>query len=409
MNEPRYVSVDDLQEQTTLQEAAAKCGVSLDVHGSGRQVRIDCPFGCPGDHVGKRELSVDSGNPQKVFACHSYGCQLRSNLLALMHGWLTGTRPSGDKLKGEEFKRVRAVLAGNPAPLPSAPTAKPTTAATAEKKKDPARNVPLAQSENEKARELVTLDEKFLRDVAVMPPAAASYVRRHRCLSLASMEKWRVGVLPADGGKDKRAWSLRGQVLYPVLSEDNKLLAWVARDPQFEAKDQAFNALPPEQRAKQTKPAHHRFPADFHRGLELFGQQASRLDEPGVRETISRCGIIVVEGFNNVMALDALGVPAVAIMSNKITEQQVAKVERWAKKLAGGKVTLFFDADDAGDAGAKEALWLLSQQGLLVRLAWSKAMHGGKFAGGQPESLSAEEWAEIAAPLAAPGAVDGSA
>ena len=43
------------------------------------------------------------------------------------------------------------------------------------------------------------------------------------------MEKWRVGVLPADGGLDKRGWSLRGQLLYPVLAEDGKVLAWVAR------------------------------------------------------------------------------------------------------------------------------------------------------------------------------------
>ena len=77
----QYQSVDDAQAQTTLQEAAAKCNVALEVHGTGRQVRLDCPFSCPGDHAGKRELSVDTGNPQKVFACHAYSCQARGNLL----------------------------------------------------------------------------------------------------------------------------------------------------------------------------------------------------------------------------------------------------------------------------------------------------------------------------------------
>ena len=129
MDPPKYASVDDLQAQTTLQEAAAKCGVTLEVHGSGRQVRLDCPFGCPGDHAGKRELSVDTGNPQKVFACHAYNCQLRGNLLTLMHGWLTGTRPTGDKLKGDEFNRVRRVLAGDATPPPSGAPQKPTSAA----------------------------------------------------------------------------------------------------------------------------------------------------------------------------------------------------------------------------------------------------------------------------------------
>ena len=254
--------------------------------------------------------------------------------------------------------------------------------ATKEKKPASSRNIPLAQNENEKARELVTLDEKFLRDVAHMPPAAASYVRRHRCLTLAAMEKWRVGVLPQDAGSDKRGWSLRGQLLYPILSEDGKLLAWVARDPQFEAKEQAFKALVPDE-ARQGKAARQasvprRFPP---RPGTVRRSTPAAWRSPAVARRSPRCGIIVVEGFNDVIGLDAIGVPAVAIMSNKITEQQIAKVERWSKNLAGGKVTLLFDADDAGDDGAKEALWLLAQRGLDVRLGWSKPVHGGNFAG----------------------------
>lgn len=397
MNQPQYVSVDDLQAQTTLQEASAKCGATVEVYGTGRQVRLDCPFSCQGDHAGKRELSVDTGNPQKVFTCHAYGCQMRGNLLTLMHGWLTGTRPTGDRLKGQEFTQVRDVLSGATSRISLAMVQKPASATVAPKS-EPSRNPPLSQSDNEKARELVTLDEKFLRDVSSMPPAAASYVRRHPCLTPDAMQKWRVGVLPQDGGTDKRGWSLRGQLLYPILGEDGNLLAWAARDPQFEAKEQAFNALPPDQRAKEKKPAKHRFPVDFHRGLELFGQHASRLEEPAYRETVSRCGIIVVEGFNDVLGLDALHVPAVAIMSNKITEQQIAKVERWAKSLAGSKVTILFDADDAGDEGAKEALWLLAERGLDVRLGWNRAMYGGRFAARQPESLTAEEWEQAIRP-----------
>ena len=397
LNEPRYINVDDLQAQTSLAEAAAKCGVTLAIHGGARQVRIDCAFACAGDHAGKREISVDTANPQKVFACHAYECQLRGNLLALMHGWLTGTRPSGDKLKGEEFKRVRGVLAGEATP-PSSKTIKPAPPSKEERTAVPVRNIPLSESKNEKARELVTLDEKFVVDVATMPPAAASYVRRHACLSPALMQKWRVGVLPQDAGSDKRGWSLRGQILYPILSEHGKLLAWVARDPQFESKDQAFAALSPDQRTKERKPGKYRFPADLQRGQELFGQHAGRLDEPGYRETIARCGLIVVEGFNDVIGLDAIAVPAVGIMSNKVTAEQIAKIERFAKTLAGGKVTLLFDADEAGDNGAKETFWLLAQRGLDVRLGWSRDMHGELFKGRQPENLTRDEWERTIAP-----------
>ncbi len=398
MNRPGYVSIDELQAATTLEAAAGKCGVTIDVQGTGENVRLDCPFGCTGDHAGKREVSVNVTNPQKVFCCHAYGCQFRGNLLSLMHGWLTGTRPTGEKLKGNEFTRVRDVLAGkspagSPTPVPS-PTA--PTAITAPTK--PTRNLPLVQSENEKARELTTIDEKFVVDVASMSPTAASYVRRHPCLTPASMRKWRIGFLPADGGGDKRGWSLRGQILYPLLSEDGQELAWIGRDPQFEAKEIAFNALSPDARSKEKKPAKHRFPVDFHRGLELFGQHGSRLKESGYRERIAECGIIVCEGFNDVVGLDNLGIPAVAICSNRITEAQLAKIERFSRLLAGGKVTLLFDADEAGDEGAREALWLLAQRRLDVRIGWSRAMHGGKFAGRQPESLTRDEWESAVRP-----------
>ena len=396
MTEARYTSVDDLQTQLTLSEAAAKCGTSLEIHGSGQQVRLDCPFGCPGDHAGKREISVDTGNPQKVFCCHAYGCQVRGNLLTLMHGWTTGTLPEGGRLKGMEFKRARDRLAATIAPSPATP---PTaTRVPSPQPTEPPRNCPLADSANEKARELVTLDEKFITDMAHMPPAAASYVRRHPCLSLAALQKWRVGVLPADGGGDKRAWSHRGQLLYPVLSEDGQLLAWVARDPQFEMKDQAFQQLAPAERINEKKPAKHRFPVDFHRGLELFGQQSARLKEPGYREKIARYGIIICEGFNDIICADACGFPAVAIMSNRITAGQVAKIERWANSLAGGKVTILFDADDAGDEGAKDAAWQFLQRGLNVRLGWSQAMYGGAFKGRQPEGLKRDEWEQLITP-----------
>jgi len=132
--------------------------------------------------------------------------------------------------------------------------------------------------------------------------------------------------------------------------------------------------------------------------VELFGQQGRRLKEPGYREALAGHGILVVEGFNDAIALDAIGVPAVAICSNRITQEQVAKIAYWSKRLCDGRVTLMFDCEPSGDEGAKEALWLLAEQGLDVRLAWSQGMHGGAFAGRQPESLTQEEWESVLLP-----------
>jgi hypothetical protein len=383
-----FVDVDKLQAETTLQEAAAKCGVSLDVRGDGAEVRIDCPFNCAGDHAGRKEVAINTENPQKVFQCHAYQCQFKGNLLTLMHGMLAGQKPTGGKLKGEEFQRVKTVLASKDAATPAtAKTEKPKEAVAT----PPPRNVPLIESTEEAIRQLATIDEKFVTDIAKMNPAASAYVRKHNCLTPESMKKWRVGYLPNDGGGDKRGWSLRGSIIYPVLSETGQVLTWVGRDVHFDEKERDFARLSPAERKGQEPPAKHRFPKGFARGQELYGQQASRLQEPGYREFIAKNGLVIVEGFNDVIGLDNLGVPALGILSNRITEQQVEKLVKWAKQLAGGRVTLMFDNDPPGIEGMKDALWQLTLRELHVRIAWTPESHGGTFAGTQPENLTNED------------------
>jgi hypothetical protein len=396
MEKPGYVNVDEVVARTTIEEAASLCGVQLDVKQSGKEARIDCPFGCQGDHRGRKEIAVNIENPNRVFLCHSYSCGFRGTLLTLMHGWLTGTKPSGGKLRGSEFRRIARLLARQDAPatVRQSHECGPTNSPAAEIP----RNIPLADSPNPKARELATLADKLIVDVENMSPAAASYVRRHPCLMPETMRKWGCGYMPMDGGGDKRGYSLRGQIIYPVLSEDGKVLAWIGRDPLYEEKERAFARLTPEERGRDDAPAKHHFPKNFHRGIEVYGQQGMRLDEPGFREKISSWGIILTEGMNDAIALDSIGVPAVAIMSNRMTESQGEKIVRWARQLARGRVTVMFDCQESGIEGAKEALWFFAQRQLDVRLAWSPAMYGGRFAGRQPESLTRAEWDEAIAP-----------
>lgn len=399
MNTRDPFNVDAVMAEITLEQAAARCGVELDVKGAGRNVRIDCPFGCDGDHAGRREIAVDIEHPAKVWQCHAYQCGMRGNLLNLMHGWMTGARWSGERLRGQEFKRVKQVLTAEPATAHSPPPQPATSERTdeAERRSDqPKRNIPLRQSQDERTRGLMEppLYGKFVQDLSAMPPAASAYVRRHPCLTPEAMEKWHVGVMPKDGGVDKRGFSLRGHVVYTFLSEKSEVLGFVGRDVAYEEKERAFAALAEEQRAGKNAPAKHRFPKNFHRGIELYGQHGERLEEPGCREVIARYGLIVVEGFNDVIALDNNGIPAIGICSNRMTREQADKVARWAKQLSAGKVALLFDCEPTGDEGAKEAAWLLLQRELDVRLGWSQAIHGGVFRGRQPESLTETELRE---------------
>lgn len=383
-----FIDVDRLQAETTLEEAAAKCGVTLDIRQSGKEARIDCPFGCAGDHAGKKEIAVNTEHPQKVFYCHAYQCGFRGNLLMLMHGWLTGKKPTGGRLTGEEFNRAKQVLAAKTAADRPAATGTPLQ----EERERPAevqkRNTPLAESENEGARGLVDIDAKFVVEAASMSPSASAYVRRRPFLTPELMGKWRVGYLPSDGGGDKRGWSLRGCILYPLLSIDGKLLGWIGRDPQYEEKLSEWEGSD----RRSPPPSKHRFPKGLQRGIEFFGQQGSRLKEPGYRDVIERQGLLVVGSFNDVLALDALGIPAIGLMGESITEEQVAKLALWARRLARGRVSLMLPCNAAGDSAAKEAAWELLERGVDVRLAWSQAMHRERFRGREPESLQAEEW-----------------
>lgn len=392
MNQPSgYIDVDRLQAETTLEAAASKCGIPLDVKGTGAEVRIDCQFGCSGDHCGRKEIAINTENPQKIFQCHAYECGFRGNLLTLMHGLLTGSKPSGGKLKGEEFQRVKKVLAGTGDAAASRPAPKQLAAAGETATPPLLVNKPLIESAEERVRELHNIDEKLIRNIATMNPAASAYVRRHPCLTSESMTKWRCGYLANDGGGDKRGWSLRGSILYPVLSEQGKVLAWAGRDVLYEQKEREFQQFSPAERSGKEPPPKHRFPKGFHRGQELFGQHASRLQEPGYREFIAAHGLVVVEGFNDVIGLDNQGIPSLGILSNRMTDAQGEKIVRFAKQLGVSRVNLMFDCEATGTEGAKDALWFFAERQLDVRLVWSPMMHGGAFRDKQPESLGREE------------------
>ena len=220
---------------------------------------------------------------------------------------------------------------------------------------------------------------------------AAKYIRSRSYLTPDVMAKWRMGYLPHDTGGDKSGGTMRAKIVYPLLSERGDVLTWFGRDPEFESKYEKWESTG---RDPKKEPRKHHFVKGFHRGLECFGQDHRRLNEPNYRQQIAETGVLVVEGPNDVIALDALGVPAVGLCSNQITEAQAKKIGGWANKLGGGNATLMLDNDTEGQNGTKQVLYELSQR-CRVQLAWALCSHDGKFHGRQPESLSLEEFEQI--------------
>jgi DNA primase len=98
----------------------------------------------------------------------------------------------------------------------------------------------------------------------------------------------------------------------------------------------------------------------------------------------------VVEGPNDVIALDHLGIPAVGLCGNRVTAEQARKVASYAQAL-GVPIGLMLDNDTEGESGTRQSLPVLAEH-WSVRLIWSSSMYDAQFKGRQPESLSEEEW-----------------
>ena len=142
----------------------------------------------------------------------------------------------------------------------------------------------------------------------------------------------------------------------------------------------------------EKEPEKFHFVKGFRRGLELFGQHAVR--SPEAAEKLKARGLVLVEGPNDVIRLDTLGVPAVGLCSNRISREQAAKTAQLARELTGGIVTALLDCDPGGEEGMKQCLGYLAQL-CSVLLAWTSRLCCGKFKRRQPESLTPHEWTEI--------------
>ncbi|MCA9249124.1 MAG: hypothetical protein KDA42_18505 [Planctomycetales bacterium] len=374
-----------------------------DTLASGGEGRIRCPVAACEGRNDERSVSINLDDPFGPWKCFrgAYGCGASGNKLMLMYAMKHGEMPPGGKLTGAKFREIALDLAaidGCEASQEMASETRrersvaavdnPRTNSEAPLKLKP--NVPLAESDNERARELVTLDEHLVMDLENLSPDASKYMRSRSYLSPEACRKFRMGYMP---GNTKS--TLRGTWVFCIADDAGNPLAWVGRDVRYEAKLDAYNAGG----RQGAEPSKYRFPKQelFRRGLELYGQD--RIGKNEFSEGLASIGLVVTEGFHATNRLQLLGVPAVGIMSNRATEQQIAKIAQISREVAAGKVTLFFDADAKGDEGCKEALWGLMQQRLDVRLACTRVMHEGRFVGRQPDSLSQEEWLEIEATL----------
>ena len=332
-------------------------------------------------------MAIQPDHPAKIWRCHEAGCGRGGNLVSLCDLMKPGEHAQG-KPRGERFKAIlkdlQAMAAGEGPPEESPGAAAQPAAKRPEKL---AGNVPLARSDNERARGLVNLDAKFLVDPAGMSPKAAGYFRHRPFLTPAACRTWRVGYLPRDAGGDHAGGTMRGRIVYPLLSEDGELLTWFGRDAEYEEKHEQWSIAGKE----GPEPEKYHFVKGFQRGRELFGQH--RLRDGEFRQRARETGLVVVPGPNDVIATEALGVPAVGLCARAVTVEQAEKLATFSRET-GSVVTVMFDCTEVGELAARLVVVELAQH-CPVRLGWSPVMHGGAFNRRGPESLTAENWGKI--------------
>jgi 5S rRNA maturation endonuclease (ribonuclease M5) len=377
--------IDRLIEQTPVERVLQYYGKPIPDKTTGEH-RMECVFNdeCSDSQYGNLTIKLDDA--AKRIYCHS--CLVRGNLLTLIHGLESRQPPTGGRLRSDEFKAAVAKLKkinGQPA-HDAASTAQPTT--EPDSPISQLLNVPLIRHEKEAARILADLHGDLIVDVSDMSPEAAQYVRKRSWMTPELLRKWGVGWIPGNG----RSLFRKNYLVYTHRNERGEVVSYSGRDLSFESKWQKWLR---DGKPEGKKPHKHRYVSGYHRGLELYGGQADRLKEPYVRESLQNSGIVVVEGMNEVLRMETLGVAAVGLGSNKATDAQVEKLVRFARQAGRNRIVLLPDCDDEGESGFKELLWKLSERQVQVRLGCTRQMFDGRFAGKQPEDFTDEDWLMI--------------
>lgn len=387
LNRAYINDVDDLIANTPLNAVLNHFGQPPSERSTGEH-RMTCPFSDSCADASYGQMTVNLDNSSRLIFCHS--CRIRGNLLTLLHGLEYRRPPAGDRLRGDEFKAAVATLRMISKQGDSVAQQEPATVVSEQSVSvadtTPPENIPLKRHPKEAARKIEDLYSDLVTDPAEMAPNAASYFRERPWLTPDVCRDWGVGYLPRNGRSLFRGW-----IVYTQRNQRGDVISYSGRDPNHAEKLQKWirDGCP-----EGKKPNKHRYVSGYQRGLELYGQQSVRLQQTRIWESLSKIGLLVVEGANDVIRLDRLDAAAVGLCSNRATDEQVAKIIRYSHEAAESQVVLLPDCDREGEEGFRDLLWKLNEASLNVRLGWSSTMFDGEFASRQPEQVTDAEWSE---------------
>ena len=140
------------------------------------------------------------------------------------------------------------------------------------------------------------------------------------------------GLLIAPEGGGAPYDRFRDRLMFPILDDRGRVVSFGGR------------AMNPEDRAKYLNGPES---ALFHKGATLYGMPEARK----LLGASKQAGLVVVEGYMDVIACQRAGIPAVAPMGTALTEEQMARLWRVTPEPI-----LCFDGDAAGQRAAGRAV-----------------------------------------------------
>jgi DNA primase len=327
-----WVSFDEIKKAVSLEMVLAHYGVELRTVGAGT-LRGKCPLPMHGSDKSKASFTATfTKGVGGVWACQSASCvKARSgkkggnalDLVATMEG--CSIRDAAVKM--QDWFGVQSASPDAKAGADHAEPEKP------------------AQLVSEKNEGVIAAGNKPLTFTLQGIQHAHPYLEG-RGVSEAVARSFGIGFFAGRG-------SMSGHIVFPIHGEKGELLAYAGR---------AIDGSEPK----------YRFPAGFHKSLELYNLHRV------IGEGNLRRRVVIVEGFFDCLKVSAAGFSCVALMGSSMSEAQEQLIVRHFKVAC-----VLLDGDEVGQEGSMDCLKRLGRQ----MWVWAPALPEGK----QPDMLTPEE------------------
>ena len=350
MNRPKheFVNVDELSRRMSVEQVLAHFGHAHEiVHRVGNEIRTRCFLNCgKTEPTGDRVLAIQSDDVKR-WCCHRYECPHKQggNLVGLVDLLLPGANSNG-RPRGERFKEVLNTLqqiageTSGPLPAPARKSARGCQAAASQRAAG-RKHQQTRPRFSQPAREV---HRRPGRDAAqrreLLPSPALPYRRRGCGLAMGYLPRTRAAMPAA-------ARSAAGSL--PIMGRTRSRGRLLRSRSGF--RDEARGLA---------QGCSARYRTNEGRISEGFAPRSVALRRTPVARTVPRERIqslgtlLAVEGPNDAIRLGLLDVPALAVLSNRITEQ-ADKLARWSAELGDVPITLLFDLDPEGESIGKRS------------------------------------------------------